>query len=70
MQFGITLRKRAEHFEKAKSSFGWLHKQQSDIIFWQETYSSPGSIKDEKQNGEAKLRAATAFLIVEQSVFY
>ena len=30
---------------KRRQVFRWLHQQQSDIIFLQETYSSPESIK-------------------------
>jgi len=30
---------------KRRQVFRWLHQQQSDIIFVQETYSSPESIK-------------------------
>ena len=36
---------------KRRQVFRWLHQQQSDIIFLQETYSSAETIKRGKQNG-------------------
>lgn len=37
--------RRLNSSRKRRQIFRWLHQQQSDIIFLQETYSSPESIK-------------------------
>ena len=51
---------------KRRQVFRWLHRQQPDIIFLQETYSHLRQLKRGKQSGVAKLLTVMVLHTVEE----